>query len=123
MHPLGSITVPVTTGAAPRSSTVMVNVLVIDSPSTYNIILGKPALNTLRDIPSTYHLILRFPTLNGVREIQGDQIAARECYVSSMKTRKPHEALQVKVLDPRDDVAIESGEPVNELTPVVLDEE
>ena len=58
-----------------------------------------------------------------VREIRGDQIAARECYVSSMKTRKPHEALQLKVLDPRDDVTIESGEPVNELTSVVLDEE
>ena len=40
-----------------------------------------------------------------------------------MKTRKPHEALHVEVLDPRDDGAIERGEPVEELTPVVLDEE
>ena len=40
-----------------------------------------------------------------------------------MKTRKPYEALQVEVLDPRDDAAIERGEPVEELTPVVLDEE
>ena len=40
-----------------------------------------------------------------------------------MKTRKPHEALQVEVPDPRDDAAIERGEPGEELTIVVLDEE
>ena len=40
-----------------------------------------------------------------------------------MKPRKPHEALQVEVLDPRDDASIERGEPVEELTPVFLDEE
>ena len=123
VYPLGSITLPITVRATPQSSTVMVNFLVIDCPSAYNIILGRPALNTLRAIPSTYHLILRFPTSNVVGEIRGDQIAASECYVSSMKTRKPHEALQVEVLNPRDDAAIERGEPVEELTLVVLDEE
>ena len=123
VYPLGSITLPVTTSAAPQSSTVMANFLVINYPSAYNIILGRPTLNTLRVVTSTYHLILRFPTPNGVGEIRGDQIAARECYVSSMKTRKPHEALQVEVLNPRDDAAIEIGEPVEELTLVVLDEE
>ena len=51
VYPLGSITLPVTTGAAPQSSTVMVNFLVIDCPSAYNIILGRPALNTLRVVP------------------------------------------------------------------------
>ena len=123
VYPLGSITLPVTAGATPQSSTIIVNFLVIDCPSAYNIILERPTLNTLRVVPSTYHLILRFPTPNGVGEIRGDQIAARECYVSSMKIRKPHEALQVEVLDLRDDVAIERREPVEELTPIVLDEE
>ena len=112
VYPLGSITLPVIVGIAPRSSMVMVNFLVIDCPSAYNIILGRPALNTLRVVPSTYHLILCFPTSNGVGEIRGDQIATTECYVSSLKTRKPNEALQVEVLDPRDDAAIERGEPV-----------
>ena len=109
VYPLGSITLPITVGATPRSSTVMVNFLIIDYPSAYNIILGRPALNTLRVVPSTNHLILRFPTPNGVGKIQGEQIATRECYVSSMKTRKPNEALQVEVLDSRDDAAIERG--------------
>ena len=40
-----------------------------------------------------------------------------------MKTIKPHEALQVEVLDPRVDTAIERGELVEELTPIVLNEE
>ena len=101
----------------------MVNFLIIDCPSAYNIILGRPALNTLRAVPSTYHLILRFPTPNGVGEIRGDQLAARECYVSSMKTRKPQEALQVEILYPRDDSTIERGEPTEKLIPIVLDED
>ena len=123
VYPLGSITLPVTAGAVPQSSTVMVNFLIIDCPSAYNIILGRPALNTLRAVPSTYHLILCFPTPNGVGEIRGDQLAARECYVSSMKTRKPQEALQVEILDPRDDSTIERGEPAEKLIPIVLDED
>ena len=122
VQPLGSIVLPVTAGTAPRSSTTMVNFLVLDCPSAYNIILGRPALNALRAVPSTYHLLLRFPTSNGVGEIRGDQVSARECYVASMRAWRPHEALQVEVLDPRDDSTLEKGKPAEELYPVALDE-
>ncbi|XP_038681007.1 uncharacterized protein LOC119981940 [Tripterygium wilfordii] len=46
---------------------------IVDSPSAYNAILGRPRLHAIRAVPSTYHLVLRYPTNNGVREILGDQ--------------------------------------------------
>ena len=39
-----------------------------------------------------------------------------------MRAKKPREALQVEVVDPRDDNKVERGELVEELTVVVLDE-
>ena len=93
----------------------MVNFIVLDYPSADNIILERPALNTLRVVPSTYHFFLHFSTTNGIGEIRGDQVSTRECYVASIRARKPHETLQVEVLDPRDDNNLERGEPEEEL--------
>jgi hypothetical protein len=40
VYPIGIIPLPVTAGAAPRLSTIMVDFLVIDRPSAYNVIVG-----------------------------------------------------------------------------------
>ncbi|XP_059454999.1 uncharacterized protein LOC132185214 [Corylus avellana] len=85
VQPIGLITLPVTAGIAPRQSTIMVDFLVIDRPSAYNIIIGCPALNQLRTVTSTYHLKVKFPTTEGVGEVKGDQIVARRCYNTSLK--------------------------------------
>jgi hypothetical protein len=45
MFPMGIIPLPVTAGTAPQLATVMVDFLVIDRPSAYNAIMGRPALN------------------------------------------------------------------------------
>ena len=119
-YPLGSITLPVIAETTLKSFTIMVNFIMLDCPSAYNIFLGRLALNTLRPVPSTYHLLLRFPTFCGIGEIRGDQVATRECYVTSMRVRKPQETLQVEVLDPRDDNTLERGELAEELEPVEL---
>ena len=36
--------------------------LVVDRPTSYNVIIGTPWLNSMRAIPSTFHLCLKFPT-------------------------------------------------------------
>jgi hypothetical protein len=82
---IGIIPLPVTVGTAPRLSTVMVDFLVIDQPSTYNAIIGGPTLNKLRAGTSTYHLMMKFPTKEGVGVVRGDQLATRKCYNNSMK--------------------------------------
>ncbi|XP_038699466.1 uncharacterized protein LOC119996767 [Tripterygium wilfordii] len=60
---------------------------IVDSPSAYNAILGRPWLHAIRAVPSTYHQILRYPTNNGVKEILGDQHSSRSCYKTTMRSK------------------------------------
>ena len=43
----------------------MVGFLVVEHPSVYNVILGRPALNLFQVITSTYHLMIKFPIETG----------------------------------------------------------
>ncbi|KAM6583535.1 hypothetical protein CsatB_010537 [Cannabis sativa] len=61
--------------------------LVIDSPSAYNVILGRPWIHEMEAVPSTYHQALRFPTKWGPKEIRGEQKDSRECYRTTMKAK------------------------------------
>ncbi|XP_064979721.1 uncharacterized protein LOC135622020 [Musa acuminata AAA Group] len=71
ISPLGAITLPLTLGAPPRLKTVMTTFLVVDLPTTYNAILGRPTLNKVRAIISTYYQTVKFPTHAGVGEVTG----------------------------------------------------
>ncbi|XP_062088680.1 uncharacterized protein LOC133795242 [Humulus lupulus] len=61
--------------------------LVVDSPSAYNVILGRPWIHEMEAVPSTYHQVLRFPTKWGVKEIKGQQKDSRACYQTTMKPK------------------------------------
>ena len=77
--PRGIVTLTVIAGTYPAQVTKNIDSLIVDCPSTYNIILGRPALNKLRASTSTYYLKVKFPIAYGVGEIRGDQVLAREC--------------------------------------------
>ncbi|GAV67514.1 hypothetical protein CFOL_v3_11019, partial [Cephalotus follicularis] len=47
IHPLGSINLSVVVGTAPRQTQVEMIFLVVDTPSPYNAIVGRPGLNLL----------------------------------------------------------------------------
>ncbi|GAV81485.1 hypothetical protein CFOL_v3_24940, partial [Cephalotus follicularis] len=47
IHPLGSINLSVIAGTAPRQTQVEMTFLVVDTPSPYNAIVGRPGLNLL----------------------------------------------------------------------------
>ena len=53
----------------------------VDCSSSYNAIIGRPTLNSWKVVTSTYHLSVKFLTEHGVGQVQGDQLAARECYL------------------------------------------
>ncbi|KAL0315306.1 UNVERIFIED_CONTAM: hypothetical protein Sradi_5408800 [Sesamum radiatum] len=53
----------------------------VDTPSAYHVILGRPTLNTFQAIISTYHMKIKFPTSGFVGEAQRDPLQSRECYV------------------------------------------
>ena len=85
--PLGSIQLVLTLGKPPCQATTTTRFLIVDAPSAYNMLLGRPSLNAIKAIPSAYHMVIKFPTINGVGTVRGDQRVARECYTASMKQK------------------------------------
>ena len=62
----------------------------VDCPSSYNVIIGRPTLNRWKATTSTYCLKVKFPTDNGVGKVKGDQILARECYQAVLAAKENH---------------------------------
>ena len=119
--PLVSIQLVLTLGELPYQATATVRFLIVDAPSAYNMLLGRPSLNAIKAIPSAYHMIIKFPTMHGVGMVRGDQRVARECYTASMK-QKAVDNVSVDELDMRDEV-LTRPEPLEELEPVSLDDD
>ena len=119
MLPLGSIQLVLTLGDPPCQATTTLRFLIVDAPSTYNILLSRPSLNAIRVIPSAYHMVIKFPTTNGVGMVRGDQRVARECYLASIK-QKAVGSIYLDELHMRDKVRIRPT-PSEELEPIQLD--
>ena len=100
---LGSIQLVLTLGDLPCQATTAVRFLVVNAPSAYNMLLGKPSLNAIKTIPSAYHMMIKFPTTSGVGMVRGDQHVARECYSASMK-QKAVDNIYMDELDMHDEV-------------------
>ena len=64
--PLVSVQQVLTLGDPPCQATTTVRFLIVDAPSTYNMLVGRPSLNAIGAIPSAYHMVIKFPTTNGV---------------------------------------------------------
>ena len=63
--------------------------LVVNAPSAYNILLGRPTLNRLGAVPSTRHMKLKLPSMERVViTIKSDQKQAHRCYENSLKQRR-----------------------------------
>nr|POF25448.1 transposon ty3-i gag-pol polyprotein [Quercus suber] len=90
VYPKGVVTLTVTVGAYPKQLTRQLDFLVVDCPSSYNVIIGRPSLNKWKAFTSTYCLKVKFPTENGVSEVRGDQILARECYQVVLAAKENH---------------------------------
>ncbi|XP_075504467.1 uncharacterized protein LOC142541902 [Primulina tabacum] len=85
VYPEGDIVLPLTLGSQDLKKTVMTSFTVVDSPYSYNIILGRPAMNELRAVASTYHQKIKFPAGARVGEVRGDQPSFRKCYVEAVR--------------------------------------
>ncbi|XP_030955724.1 uncharacterized protein LOC115977839 [Quercus lobata] len=116
VQPVGTITLPVVVGSYPQQITKEVNFLVVDCTSSYNAIIGRPTLNSWKAITSTYHLSVKFPTEYGIGQAQGDQLAARECYLAMMAL---DEQVQTMSIEERRVIA----EPMEVLEDVLLQED
>ena len=119
--PRGSIQLVLTLGDPPCQATTMARFLIVDAPSAYNMLLGRPSLNVIKAITSAYHMMIKFPAVNGVGMVRGDQQVARECY-SASKKQKTVDNIYLDELDIRDEVLTRS-EPSEELELVPLDDD
>ncbi|XP_034217561.1 uncharacterized protein LOC117629133 [Prunus dulcis] len=135
VQPIGSIHLPISIGAAPQRTTITTPFLIVDCPTTYNVILGRPALAQMRAFISTHMLLLKFPTPNGAGTVSCDQLSSRSCYASAVKsTNRQHrsEALAVTMApappqagteppeDPREESMTQQAGPVEDLELVTL---
>uniref|UniRef100_A0A2N9FZB4 Uncharacterized protein n=1 Tax=Fagus sylvatica TaxID=28930 RepID=A0A2N9FZB4_FAGSY len=100
----------------PKQVRTSVEFLVVDCPSAYNVIIGRPTLNKLWAVTSTYHLLVRFPTEHGIGELKGDQATARECYFASLGPEATHQTMKI-------DEGHKLVEPTEELEMIALDDD
>ena len=84
------MTLTITVGAQPRQLTHQLDFLVVDCPSSYNVIIGRSMLNRWKVATSTYCLKVKFSTDNRIVEIKGYQILARECYQAVLAAKENH---------------------------------
>jgi len=71
------------------SHTENIRYFVVNAPSAYNILLGRPTLNKLRAVASTRHMKMKLPDLGGkVITINSDQKKDKRCYENSLKTKR-----------------------------------
>ena len=70
VQPIGSIHLPISIGAAPQRRTITTPFLIIDCPTAYNVILGRPAMAQMKVFISTHMLLLKVPTPYGTGTVR-----------------------------------------------------
>lgn len=78
-----------------HSVTVDIDFLVVDVASSYNVVLGRSTLCSLKAVVSQPHLCLKFPTPDGVGIVKGDQKMAKECYHTAISGTKYEKAIAI----------------------------
>lgn len=77
----GYIEARITLGHVGLERNEHVKFIVVDTPTPYNAILGRPTLNDIGAWISTKHLVMMFlDRKNRVTWVYGDQFIARSCY-------------------------------------------
>nr|XP_017227831.1 PREDICTED: uncharacterized protein LOC108203420 [Daucus carota subsp. sativus] len=87
---LGTLYLPVRFGTAPTQVVHMIKFYVTDTPSSYNVIIGRPDLNKIEAITFVTHLKFKFPTPFGVGEVKGDSETAGVCYSQALEMAETH---------------------------------
>ncbi|KAL0438686.1 UNVERIFIED_CONTAM: hypothetical protein Slati_2351600 [Sesamum latifolium] len=110
VHPRGMVSLPLTMGRGTTRKTCLLKFLVVDVPSAYNVILGRPTLNTFQAVISTYHMNIKFPTPGGVGKVQDYPLQSRRCYVEAVRKG------QKRNVDDTPDKTLPSEEAKKEIT-------
>ena len=89
ISPKGYVKLKVTFAGRDGSRSVEVKFLVVECPSAYNAIIGRPTLNALGAVVSTLHMAMKFPGDRGdIVTIRGKGPEAQLYYLESLKITK-----------------------------------
>ncbi|GJR16072.1 hypothetical protein Tco_0798724 [Tanacetum coccineum] len=78
-HPLGVIDLRATLGKEGKSKTVLMEFAIIKCRSSYNIIIGRTRMRSIRAVGSTIYFMNKFPTNQGVITMETSREALQEC--------------------------------------------
>ena len=84
----GTIKLVVILGEPPRATTIMIDFLAVNYPSTFNGVLGRPLLRALKVVMLIHFLTMKFSTTAGTYQVRGRQRDFRECYNRSLELAK-----------------------------------
>ena len=90
----GAATLPVrdiTFSVKAGSVTQQVLFSVVEDSGSYNAILGRAWLHTMKAVPSTYHQTISYMTNSRQVDLQGSQLVTRQCYQLSLQGREQSE--------------------------------
>ncbi|KAL5559167.1 hypothetical protein UlMin_035378 [Ulmus minor] len=82
----GILNLPVELKSSPCQHIQAVDFVLVDCPSPYNAIIGRPTLNKIRAVTSTYHLLVKFPTVGVIGILRRDQTESREIYEAANRS-------------------------------------
>ncbi|CAL8150708.1 unnamed protein product [Prunus armeniaca] len=134
VQPVGSVSLPIAFGIFPRKTMTYDQFLIVDYPTAYNVIVGQTVLTRVKAHLSPHMLLMKFPTSNGTGIVRGDQLSARTCYATALKSvapKPPMEAMSVREVpngsghidDLREETPTPLTQPAEELEMVVLNKE
>ncbi|PKA59804.1 hypothetical protein AXF42_Ash011929 [Apostasia shenzhenica] len=86
----------------PRHFLNSIDFLLIDAPSSYNVILGRPPMAQFRMVPLTFHLCIKFPTPLSIATIRGEKADARKCFEANICLHTEHLDLRDHLVPPDD---------------------
>ncbi|XP_075499731.1 uncharacterized protein LOC142538255 [Primulina tabacum] len=95
---LGQIVLPLSVESDPRRVTKMITFTMVDTPSSYNGILGWSALKDFRAVAFTYHQKLKFPMGKRFGVLCEDQKVSRRCYEGIVKGEGKRAHTEVNII-------------------------
>jgi hypothetical protein len=76
--------------------------MVVQSPSSYNILIGRPRISAFEAVVSTVHGMMRFPSAKGVTTIEADRREGQVCSIEegpqsriSINSKYPEQSIHV----------------------------
>ncbi|KAI3807980.1 hypothetical protein L1987_23920 [Smallanthus sonchifolius] len=95
--PLGQIELTVRLEDGPLSRTERLTFLVVQAPSRYNIIIGRPGISTFGVVVSTTHGLMKFPTDRGIATIKPKKEALLIAAAEEDEEQKQERILELSI--------------------------